>query len=167
MATTLWFGLVLLIHLAFIGRAILRSHRDPASRLAWVVVMIGLPVAGILAYLLVGETSIGRRRAARLREVLGRLPDVSETPGADPASVQPAVPDRYAPLFRVGRSVNGFEPVGGNRANLMADSNAAVESMVADIDAARDHVHLTFYIWLPDNNGLKVVAALKRAAARK
>ena len=30
-----------------------------------------------------------------------------------------------------------------------------------------DHVHLTFYIWLPDNNGLKVVGALKRAAARK
>ena len=38
--------------------------------------------------------------------------------------------------------------------------------MVADIDAAQDHVHLTFYIWLPDNNGLKVVDALKRAATR-
>ena len=39
--------------------------------------------------------------------------------------------------------------------------------MVADIDAAQDHVHLTAYIWLPDNNGLKMVEALKRAAARK
>jgi len=37
---------------------------------------------------------------------------------------------------------------------------------VADIDAATDHVHLLFYIWLPDNNGCKVVEALKRAAAR-
>jgi cardiolipin synthase len=27
-------------------------------------------------------------------------------------------------------------------------------------------VHVTFYIWLPDNNGVKVVEALKRAAAR-
>jgi len=63
--------------------------------------------------------------------------------------------------------VNGFEPVGGNRARLLADSNAAIESMIADMDAAKEHVHLTFYIWLPDNNGLKVVEALKRAAARK
>ena len=39
--------------------------------------------------------------------------------------------------------------------------------MLEDIDAAKEHVHLTFYIWLPDNNGLKVVEALKRAAARK
>lgn len=167
MSTLLWTSLVVLIHLAFIARAILRPHREPAARLAWVVVMIGLPVVGILAYLLVGETSIGRRRAARLREVLARLPDVAEAPGASAAPLRPAIPDRYAPLFRVGQSVNGFGPVGGNRAGLMADSNAAVESMVTDIDAARDHVHLTFYIWLPDNNGLKVVGALKRAAARK
>lgn len=167
MNSALWTGLVLLIHLAFMARAILRPHREPASRLAWVVVIIGLPVLGILAYLLVGETSIGRRRAAGLRAVLARLPDVSNAPGADAPHLQPSVPDRYAPLFHAGRSVNGFEPVGGNRAGLMADSNAAIESMVADIDAAQDHVHLTFYIWLADTNGLKVVEALKRAAARK
>ena len=29
-----------------------------------------------------------------------------------------------------------------------------------------DHVHVLFYIWLPDHNGCKVVEALKRAAAR-
>src|SRR5262252_868020 len=38
--------------------------------------------------------------------------------------------------------------------------------MVADINASQDHVHLNFYIWLPDNNGLKVAEALKRAATR-
>ena len=38
--------------------------------------------------------------------------------------------------------------------------------MVADIDAATEHVHLMFYIWLPDNNGCKIVEALNRAAAR-
>ena len=63
--------------------------------------------------------------------------------------------------------MNGFEPVGGNHGRLLPDSNATIESLVADIDAAKDHVHLIFYIWLPDNNGLKVVEALKRAAARK
>ena len=33
--------------------------------------------------------------------------------------------------------------------------------MVTDIDAAKDHVHVLFYIWLPDHNGCKVVDALK------
>ena len=48
----------------------------------------------------------------------------------------------------------------------MADSNSGIDAIVADMDAAREHIHLIFYIWLEDNNGLKVVAALKRAAAR-
>src|SRR5262249_11860304 len=59
-----------------------------------------------------------------------------------------------------------FQPVGGNTAHLLADSNATIDAMVADIDAAKDHVHLLFYIWLPDNNGRKIIEALKRAAAR-
>jgi cardiolipin synthase len=167
MITVVWTGLLVLIHLGFVVRVILRPHREPASRVAWVATMTLLPVAGIVAYLLLGETSIGRRRANRLRAVLARLPNPLDVPGAKAANLQPELPDRFAPLFRVGWSINGFEPVGGNQARLLPDSNAAIESMVRDIDAAMDHVHLAFYIWLPDNNGLKVVEALKRAAARK
>src|SRR5436190_1517560 len=120
----LWSGLVFLAHLAVAARAILRPHREPASRVAWVVVIMALPVVGIVAYILVGETSIGRRRVARMREVLAGLPDLGETPGAKADNLQPQIPDRYVPLFRVGSSVNGFEPVGGNRAQLLPDSNA-------------------------------------------
>lgn len=167
MVTVLWTGLVCLIHVVFIVRAILRPHREPASRVAWVVVIVVLPVAGIVAYVLLGETNIGRRRAARMKEVLTRLPAAAEMTATKDVHLLPAIPDRYVPLFRIGQSVNGFEPVGGNQARLLPDSNAAIESMVADIDAAHDHVHLTFYIWLPDNNGLKMIEALKRAAARK
>src|SRR5256884_4562513 len=162
----LWAGAFLLIHLGVIARVILRPHREPASRVAWIVVMIVLPVIGILTYILLGETSIGRRRVSRLCAVLAAMPDLSKVPGMDSPNLQPKIPETYAHLFRLGHSVNGFEPVGGNCATLLPDSNATIESMVADIDASQDHVHLIFYIWLPDNNGLKVVEALKRAATR-
>ncbi|PJN95797.1 cardiolipin synthase, partial [Amaricoccus sp. HAR-UPW-R2A-40] len=49
----------------FIGRALLRPQREPASRLAWVVVILVAPVLGILAYVMFGETNLGRRRIAR------------------------------------------------------------------------------------------------------
>src|SRR5215470_11387580 len=160
-------AVLFLIHLAVIARVILRPHREPASRIAWIVMIIALPVIGMIAYLLLGETNIGRRRMRRRRHVLASMPDVADAPGFDAPVRQAQIPERYAHLFRVGHSVNGFEPVGGNNGKLLPDSNASIESLVADIDAAKDHVHLIFYIWLPDNNGLKVVEALKRAAARK
>jgi len=163
-------GMVMTLHvlvqIALIVRVLLRPHREPASRIAWIVVIMVLPVAGIVAYILLGETNIGRRRIARMQAVLARLPDVADTPGMEAATVQADVPPHYAHLFQAGRTVNGFDPVGGNRARLMPDANATIERMVVDIDAAQDHVHLLFYIWLPDNNGCKVVEALKRAASR-
>ena len=156
----------ILIQVVLTVRVLLRPHRDPASRIAWIVVIIALPVAGFVAYLLLGETNIGRKRVERMRYVLSSLPDLAETPGWDAPALRPEFPKHHQPLFRVGRSINGFEPAGGNRAQLTADADAAIDTMVADIDAATDHVHLLTYIWLPDNNGTKMAEALKRAAAR-
>ena len=163
--TLAYIGLVL-IELAVIARVMLRPHRAPASRIAWVVVIAVLPVAGILIYLLFGETNIGRRRVARAREVIAAMPPTARPLPDDEARIRPEFPERCAPLFRLGETINGFSPVGGNTAHLTADSNAGIDAMVADMDAANDHIHLIFYIWLEDNNGLKVVEALKRAAAR-
>src|SRR5438477_610095 len=138
--TALWTAAFLLVHLGVIARVILRPHREPASRVAWIVVMIVLPVIGILTYILLGETSIGRRRVSRLYAVLAVMPDLTKAPGMDSPNLQPKIPETYAHLFRLGHSVNGFEPVGGNCATLLPDSNATIESMVADIDASQDHV---------------------------
>ena len=156
----------LLIQIAVIGRAILRPHREPASRVAWIVVIVALPLFGVIAYVLLGETNIGRRQAARKREILSQMPDVSQSAGMDAIEYQPAVTELYTHLFQLGHTINGFQPVGGNRAYLLPDSNGTIASMIADIDSAKEHVHLTFYIWLADHNGLKMVDALKRAAAR-
>ncbi|MBT8482230.1 MAG: cardiolipin synthase, partial [Myxococcales bacterium] len=163
---TVFYVFLMLLDLAFILRAILRPHRQPASRIAWVVVIAVLPIVGIVAYLLFGETSIGRKRIARAREVLSGIPLTAKPDPGDAHNLRPVFPERCEPLFRFGESINGFRPVGGNRACLTKDSNDAVDRIVADINGAEDHVHLAFYIWLADNNGLKVADALKRAARR-
>ncbi len=130
------------------------------------MIIVVLPVVGILSYLLFGEVRIGRRRVARMQAVLARMPPLPAASNADEAKLQAEIPERYQPLFRVGHSISGFEVLAGNSARLMADSNAGIDAMVEDIDRAEHHVHLLFYIWLPDNNGCKIVEALKRAAAR-
>jgi cardiolipin synthase len=168
--TTVFAAISLTLHIfvqfALVVRVLLRPHRNPASRIAWVVVIFALPVIGIITYILFGEVNIGHHRVQRMREVLSQMPDVADAAQADGSHLRPDIPERYAHLFRVGHSISGFEPIGGNQARLLKDSNTTIDALVADIDAAQDHVHLLFYIWLPDNNGCKVAEALKRAAAR-
>jgi cardiolipin synthase len=156
----------ILIEIALIIRVMTRPHRDPASRIAWVAVIAALPIFGMLAYILLGETNVGHRRIARMKEVIRGMPAMGEVSPGEEKNAQARMPERYQHLFRTGQSISGFDAIGGNSARLMTDSNTTIDSMVADIDAATDHVNLLFYIWLPDNNGMKMVESLKRAAAR-
>ena len=164
-STLVYVGLAL-IELLVTVRAILRPHRNPASRIAWVVVIAVIPVLGVVVYILLGETNIGRRRVERSKEVLARMPATTVETSSDSKHPENKVPEPYDHLFRTAHSISGFPTVGGNSAQLFSVSDETIGSMVSDIDAARDHVHLLFYIWLTDNNGLRVADALRRAAAR-
>src|SRR5580700_2771985 len=134
-------ALITLLELAVIARILLRPHRDPASRIAWVVVVGVLPLWGMLAYLLLGEVNIGRRRVKRLHAVLKRMPRIPRQTAGDATEFAAAVPDRYRHLFWLGHSISGFDPVSGNTGLLLPNSNATIDAIVADIDSAMDHVH--------------------------
>ncbi len=154
------------IHLLVILRALLVDGRDPMSRAAWVLALLLLPGVGVCVYLLVGEPWLARHlrhRAVIVFDVLAR-----ETRAVTEAAATPreAIPERFRPAFRLCQALARGPTVSGNVARLTPDSNAAIAAMVAAMDEATGTIHLSFYIWLADNNGLKVVDALCRAAAR-
>ena len=163
---TLLASVIVFIHLLFILRILTRPHRQPASRIAWIVVVLALPIFGVLAYIYFGEVNIGHKRVLKLDKIIKNMPPFPPAILGDESNLKPNIPERYLSLFSIGESINGFTPVGGNSAQLPSDSNAVIDSMIADIDTAKEHVHLSFYIWLADNNGCKVVEALKRASIR-
>ncbi len=144
-------------------RALTKRDRQPAARAAWLLLIAPLPVAGIALYFLFGETNIGRSTWRRMKEVIELLGVPRHGARATP---WPDLPMQLGPVFHRAASVNGFAPVAGNVATLPADAAATFDALVADIDAARDHVHLLFYIWLDDGNGNRVLDAVERAAAR-
>ncbi len=163
---SLW-SLHYLVQLAVILRILLRRHREPTSRIAWVVVVAVLPVIGILAYVLLGETNVGRRNLKAMQQAVSELERRRrETGSAQRADVPKSVPAAYRHLFSTGFSISGMQPVTGNTGTLMEDSNSTIDNMVADIDAAGEQVNVLFYIWLTDGNGKKIAAALIRAAGR-
>ena len=157
----IWSVSFFLLDLVVVVRALTRDHRTPASRLAWVTVIFTLPGLGIVAYFLFGDPSANARMDRRLTALRKELPRVPL--GGTP---DPELPPLYTQSFARAASLNGFVPVAGNRAELTADSNEAIDWLVADIEAAKDHAHLLFYIWLPDHNGTRVAEAMIAAAAR-
>lgn len=155
-------SLATLAEVATLLRVVLRPHRDPAARLAWLVVVIVLPVLGIPAYILWGDTRLIRRRRLHGLAVEAALP----RPPADPAGPATIAASPWQPPFALAASVNGLSATTGNRARLADDNRAAIAGMIGDIDAAQASVHVCFYIWLDDDSGAALAQALIRAAQR-
>src|ERR1700722_17767688 len=158
------------IHLLTGLRAVTRPDRTPASRVAWIAAIMCLPVVGVVAYLFLGETSIGRERGRRLRDAESRLtaPSGAGTKPSDPVA---------ASVSDLCRSINGFGPTPGNRVVLLGDPVAspaeptldcdpAIAGLIAAVEAAAGHVHVSFYIWLDAGNGGRVADAISAAARR-
>ena len=119
----------------------------------------------MIAYLLLGETRISGRRRERGREI-EREPARARR-RSEPASATRSAPAHYGAPFALARTVNRLDPTCGNSARLAADSNVAIDEMVARHRCgASSSVHVCSYIWLADNNGLKVKDACIRAAER-
>jgi cardiolipin synthase len=147
-------------------RVLTRPNRDATARIAWIACIFAFPILGIAAYLLVGETSIGRKRLSQKTKALESLKAIHEnTRSPKPADLS-ALPERFQSIFRFCETVTLLPATGGNRADLLENSETVTDALVADIDAAKNHVHVLFYIWLTDTTGMRVVEALKRAASR-
>jgi hypothetical protein len=140
---------------------------EPATRLSWIILLLAIPFLGAIIFLLIGENRFGRQRVRRHREVLAALDRPETHANADP-SVN-AAGRLEGPAHRMARlaeQVNGAGPVLGNRIELFGDTDLVLKGLERDIDAATEHCHLLFYLWLDDAAGTRIGRALVRAAAR-
>ncbi|WP_237392239.1 cardiolipin synthase [Aurantiacibacter rhizosphaerae] len=149
------------LQLAVIFRATLLEGRDSSARAAWLLLLIGLPVVGVVLYLLFGERWISKDFRERGRTTYQDL--LPFAPAAAPDGETDGLTNN---AFKTFEAASCWPTAPGNTAQLAPDSDTAITMLVADIDAATTRVHLSFYIWLDDNNGTKVVEAVCRAARR-
>jgi cardiolipin synthase A/B len=153
------------IRLTMLPVIVLRKEK-PATCLAWLTIVFFEPWIGLGLYLLIGESRLGRRRLARRQQLRPQI----ETSGygriASQHVVDPYQPDADHVLVHLAEQAGGLPVVGGNSISLMTDTDEVIDRLVGEIDAARQHVHLLFYIFADDSVGQRVAEALARAAER-
>ena len=159
---TIHFILLILISLRVLARHDLTSP----ARLAWIVILFILPYLGVVVYWMFGEVHLGRDFTREREQTIDRLRARNpEVLGSHSALVQ-AVKPEYRAAFAYSANATGFHTTVGNQAELMADASETRRRMIADFDAATDHIHVLYYIWLIDGMGIDTAQALIRAAKR-
>ena len=156
------FILLLLISLRVLARHDLTS----SARLAWLVVLFVLPYIGVLVYWMFGEIHLGRDFTRKHEQIIDKLHTHNPEVLGSSMALDNAVKPEYQAAFAYSSAVTGFHTTVGNRAELMVDADATRTRMIADFDAATDHSHVLYYIWLIDKTGIDTAQALIRAAKR-
>jgi cardiolipin synthase A/B len=135
------------------------------SALAWIAVLIAMPVAGPVLYVMFGAPTLGQRRlraGQRIRAYYEKAYALASAQGAD----EQDIPQPFGALAGSISRDSGFPLLARNRYALLTDAGAILDSMAADIDAARTDCCLEFYIIDPQGRVETVLEAVLRAASR-
>jgi cardiolipin synthase len=142
------------------------KRRPPGVSLAWLILVIVLPYFGAVLYLLMGERTLGRRRAKRAEALLPPLQKwLSDIASATPPELEDEPVGREKLRRFVAGSV-GVPALGGNQLELIEGADATLEAIIKEVDRARETCDLEFYIWHLGGLADEVARALIRAEAR-
>lgn len=159
---TVHFMLLILISLRVLARHDLTSP----ARLAWLVILFILPYLGVVIYWMFGEVHLGRDFTRKRKEIIDKLSAHSPEVLGDDIALSEAIKPEYQAAFAYSANATGYHTTVGNHAELMADAAETRKRMIADFDAATNHIHVLYYIWLIDGMGIDTAQALIRAARR-
>jgi len=141
------------------------QRRSTAAARTWLLFIFLLPWPGLLLYWLFGRIYLPAHRVKMQERASEFVRRAQEQIGAR-VSVDPDLPAVFEFVPRLAHKLGEFETLAGNHVELLSNYAETIDRIIGDIDSARRNVHLLFYIFLADANGLRVGEALERAAAR-
>jgi cardiolipin synthase len=152
----LYLTLAWAVYLLWLGSWIVLQKREPAATLSWLISLAVLPYIGFAIYYIAGPQRIHRQRLRRIR-ARAKLPPLPEGFHASAEALE---------LARLGQATTGLPPTSATDVRLLVDGAAKYTALLADVAAAREHIHLEYYIFYPDRTGTALRDALiERARA--
>ena len=141
------------------------QRRSAAASRTWLLFIFLLPWPGVALYWLFGRIYLPARRVQMQSRASRFIREAQAQIGAR-ITVEPDLPAALQFIPDLAHRLGDFETLAGNRVELLPDYTGTIDRIIGDIDAAQQHVHLLFYIFLADQTGNRVAEALGRASAR-
>ena len=154
---TVWIGWTWTISSIVLTTWIILQRKSPVSTLAWIMVLNLMPVVGLLVYAYFGPQRIKRQRLKRWhkRAALMSREDVSAL-----RAERPDVPAWAVQHARLIEEASGLPMSSAQSVDVLASGGATLDALLREIDGARGHIHLEYYIFEPDETGSRLLQAL-------
>lgn len=147
----------------FVVTIVFFERKNPASTLAWVLVLVFMPGLGFVAYLFIGSGfRVNKRKKFLIKTRTDELYDNFLRKNLNIADALKFIEQHensarlMTYLFNEGEAIYSS----GNEAEIFLDGNLLFESMIEDIKKAQNHIHLLYFSINNDRLGRKIAALL-------
>lgn len=135
---------------------VLMDNRQPAKTMAWVMVLIFIPVVGIVLYFFFGQNT--RKEKFISRQSMDQLTKRSMLEFAEQQNL--VLPEEHSVLINLFKTQNWALPFKNNTTDIFTDGTDFFISLLRDIGQATHHIHLETYIICDDPLGRLLADAL-------
>lgn len=140
------------------------ERRDASATWAWLMVLLFIPIAGFILYLIFGRrlsnkeifTWDKKSRLGLLTAVQEQLHAIKE----NTLEVHHPAMEKYEDLIFMHLKNNDALLSQDNDVELFTDGQKKFHALIEDIQQAEDHIHLLYYIVRHDNLGERLADAL-------
>lgn len=153
-ANWLWWVIFAAYVAAIISVAVIiaADNGNPTRSLAWMAVVVLLPVAGVLLYIFLGRglkgtRVVSRRKRRRLMNTESGLPAPRPDKTLDADSRQ---------LIRLGWTTADARYFSGNEVAVFDDGASFFEALIADLQRATTYINIQYYIFADDKIGNRI-----------
>ena len=154
------FLLIYIMVIVSIIVTILMDNRQPAKTMAWVMVLLFVPVAGIILYIFFGQNT--RKMRFISQRSLDQLSKRQMLEFVEQRELR--MPDKFQSLVRLFTNQSLALPFKDNEAEFYTDGYQFFPALLQAIRRARHHIHLETYIFDDDPLGRLIADALIQKA---
>ena len=159
---------VMVINFILAFTVIFLERKNASSTWAWIMVLFFIPILGFLLYLIFGRKLSNRykfkwdkkRRHGVEKEVEAQLKMIKE----DKFTFKQDVLKEYQDLYYMHLKNNNALYSQNNDIQIFTDGTDKYHSLTADLEGAKDHIHLLYYIIREDQLGTQIANVLIKKA---
>lgn len=152
-----------LVYAVWLATWVILQKKDPAATLAWLMSLIFLPYLGFFIFYFFGPRRVRRSSAKRK----GSYEAIKRAFAMESAQHHADSPhDLSVLLTRLVQTATGMPLTTAHSIKLLVNGSPKYDSIIDDINAAKNHVHLEYYIYAGDQTGTLIRDALVAAARR-
>lgn len=137
-------------YIAILSVWIVMQKRAPVSTMSWILSLALLPFAGFIIYYFLGPQRLRKQRLKRLRS---RVRSRGVTDLVLLRKAAETGPPALRQMVTLGTAACGLPVASASSVELLSGGARTFDSLFEAIRGARDHVHLEYYIFEPDQIG--------------